>query len=253
MVVALLALFVALDGPATAARSASRLLDGKSIKANSITSAKIRNRTLGVQDLSKRAITTLQATPVNGVASSQLRDGAVTGPKIAAKAVDGGKLGDGAVGNAALGAKAVDGGKIADGAVGGSQLAADAVTASKLADGSVGAAAIADGNLQTTDVGDFYGVVSVDFIPFAVNECQVASIDNPTPTGNPMAQVADDVITVSPVAGFSDLIVVTANPGAGNTIRIVACRVGKNPPPADPYAPLDPGPTTFRYLGIDAP
>jgi hypothetical protein len=234
MVVALLALFAALDGPATAARSAARLLDGKAIKGNSITSAKIHNGTLGTQDLSKKAITTLQATPVSGVATPQLRDGAVTGPKIAAKAVDGGKLGDGAVG--------------------GSQLAPDAVTASKLADGSVGGAAVADGNLQTTDLGDFYGIVSVDFKAFKINDCQVAPVDNPTPTGNPMAQVADDIITVSPVAGFSDLIVVTGNPGANNTIRIVACRVGKDPSdPTNVDNELDPPLTTFRYLGIDAP
>ena len=51
MVVALLALFIALDGPATAAR----LIDGSSIKRNSITNRQVRNGTLGTQDLSKSA------------------------------------------------------------------------------------------------------------------------------------------------------------------------------------------------------
>ena len=51
-------------------------------------------------------------------------------------------------------------------AVGSGQLAMDAVTASKVADNSIGAAAIADGGLQTRDLGDFSGSVSVDFKAF---------------------------------------------------------------------------------------
>ena len=71
MVVALLALFIALDGPATAAR----LIDGSSIKRNSITNRQVRNGTLGTQDLSKSAIKSLKATPSKSVGSAQLRDG----------------------------------------------------------------------------------------------------------------------------------------------------------------------------------
>jgi hypothetical protein len=239
MVVALIALFIALDGPATAAR----LIDGQSIARNSITTHQIKNGSLGTQDLSKTAVKALKATPAGSVGATQL----------AAKAVTGAKLADGAVGNGQLAPKSVDAGKLADSAVGASQLAPGAVNASKLADGSVGGAAIADGTLQTTDVGDFFGSVSVDFAPFGLNDCQKAEVSSPTPTGDGDARIGDDVIIVTPQAGFSDLIWVTGNPGANNTLRIIACRVGKDPANPAGDDTIDPPPTRFYYLGIDAP
>jgi hypothetical protein len=244
MVVASLALFVALDGPATAAR----LIDGSSIKKSSITNRQVRNHTLGVQDLSKRAVTTLRSTPSNSIGTKQLRAGAVGAKALAAKAVDATKIAPGAVGNSHLAGKSVDGAKLADGAVGPAQLATNAVTSAKLADGSVGAAAIADGGLQTRDVGDFYGSVSIDFEPFAANTCQVATI-SPQPSAPAQGNViADDVVSVSPgTSGWPDPIIVTANPGANSTVRIVACRVGGDP------ASIDPPPTTFQYVAFDTP
>jgi hypothetical protein len=242
MVVALLALFVALDGPATAAR----LIDGRTIKRNSITNQQVRNGTLGTQDLSKSARRSLQTTPAGSVRAKQL----------APKAVEASKLADGAVGTVALAPKAVDATRLGDGAVGMSQLAGDAVTPSKIADGAVGAAAVADGGLQTRDLGDFYGSVSVDFAPFAPNTCQVAKDISPQPASPAQANaIADDVVSVSPAAGWPDPLVISGNPGAGNTLRIVACRIGNDPlkPPPDPTDLIDPGPTTFQYVAFDAP
>jgi hypothetical protein len=246
MAVALLALFIALDGPATAAR----LIDGSTIKRNSVTTKQVRNGTLGTQDLSKRAVTALKVTPSKSVGSAQLRPNAVTGKALAAKAVDASKLADGAVGNTQLAAKAVDAAKLADGAVGPSQLAMDAVTSSKVADGSIGAAAIADGGLQTRDLGDFSGSVSVDFKAFDPNTCQVAFVAEPQPSAPGQNNlIADDIVSVSPgTTGWPDPIIVTANPGANNSLRIVACRIG-----ADPSEAIDPGPTTFQYVAFDTP
>jgi hypothetical protein len=154
------------------------------------------------------------------------------------------------VGTGALAPKAVDTSKLADGLVGPTQLAGGAVTPSKISDGAVGAAAVADGGLQTRDLGDFYGSVSVDFQAFRGNDCQVAVVDSPQPSSPTQGNaIADDVVSVSPGTGWPDPIVVTANPGAGNTLRIVACRVGGDPAVAD----LNPGPTTFQYVAFDAP
>lgn len=248
MVVALLALFIALDGPATAAR----LIDGATIKRNSVTNRQVRNGTLGTQDLSKSAIKSLRVTPSKSVGAKQLRDGAVTAKAVGPKAVDASKLADGAVGNTQLAAKAVDAAKVADGAIGSSQLAPGAVSSTRIADGAVGAGAIADGGLQTKDLGDFYGAISVNFDPFAPNTCQVAPI---TPIPSAPAQnnvIADDVVSVSPsTSGWPDLIVVTANPGAGNTLRIVACRVGSEGGDANGF--IDPPATTFQYVAFDTP
>jgi hypothetical protein len=233
MVVALLALFVALDGPATAAR----LIDGGAIKRNSIGSTQIRNRSLGTQDLSKAAVKTLQATP--------------------SKSVDATKILAGAVGTRAIAPKAIDGTKLGDGVIGMSQLGAGAVTSSKIAGGAVGAGAVADGGLQTRDVGDFYGSVLVDFTPFAPNTCQVAKDIAPQPSAVGQANaIGDDVVSVSPgTTGWPDPIVITGYPGAGNTLRIVACRVGqdRSKNPGDPSDIIDPGPTTFQYVAFDSP
>jgi hypothetical protein len=235
MVVALLALFAALDGPATAAR----LIDGRSISSNSITTHQVRNHTLVTRDLSAAAVAALRATPARSVGAKQLRTGAVDATRLA----------DGAVGSSKLAAKAVDGSKIADGAIGATQLAAGAVSTSRVADGAIGAAAVADGGLQTRDVGDFYGAVSIDFTPFDANTCQVATISPQPSAPGQSNQIADDVVSVSPsTTGWPDPIVVTANPGAGNTVRIVACRIGVKPDGA-----IDPPPTTFQYVAFDTP
>ena len=241
MVVALFALFVALDGPAAAAH----LIDGKSIKSNSIASKQIRNHSLGTQDLSKEAVKTLLRTPT----------GSITARQLAPKSVDASKLADGLIGAAALAPKSVDTSKLADGLIGTTQLAGGAVTPSKISDGAVGAAAVADGGLQTRDIGDFFGSVSIPFKSFAPNTCQVASF-NPTPSmPGANSAIADDVVTVSPAAGWPDPILVSANPGAGNTLRVVACRVGADPKwaPGDPPDVINPETTTFQYVAFDAP
>jgi hypothetical protein len=245
MIVALLALFVALDGPATAAR----LINGKSIAPNSITNKQIKNGTLGKQDLSKSALTYLRTTPAKSVGAAQLRDGAVGSKALAGKAVDASKIADGAVGNTQLTGKSVDASKIADGSVGTTQLAADAVTSSRVAAGAIGGEAIADGSLQTRDLGDFFGTVSIDFDPFAANTCQYSSFTPVPSNGSASTQISDDVVSVSPsTSGWPDPIVVTANPGANTTIRIVACRIG-----TDGGATIDPPRTTFQYVAFDTP
>lgn len=239
MAVALLALFVALDGPATAAR----IIDGKHIKRNSVTSKQIRNGSLGTSDLSRRARASLRKTPDHSIGSRHLQGRAVTGDKLADGAVDGRVIADGSI----------TGFDLAPGLIGPGQLAPGAVTASKLAGSAVGADAIADGTLTTADIGDFSGSVTIDFKPFGINDCQTAEV-NPVPTSNGGAQINDDVILVTPQAGFSDVITVSGTPGVNNTLRIIACRVGKDTrPDRNPTDPIDPPPAQFFYLGIDQP
>jgi hypothetical protein len=247
MVVAIIALFVALDGPATAAK----LIDGGSIRRNSITSAQIRNRSLQVTDLSAAAVKTLRATPEKSVGAAQLRpgavgtdrltDGAVTSAKLANHAVQSVDLGEGVVGATELAAGAVGATKIGDGAIG----------PSKIAPGAIGSAAVADGSLRVSDIGDFYGAVSANFTPFLPNTCQVVTVTPQPSSPSDNASIADDVVLVSPVAGWPDPIVLNANPGANNTLRIVACRVGGDA--TDPQDTIDPPLMTFHYVGFDQP
>jgi hypothetical protein len=137
MAVALLALFVALGGPAQAAH----LINGKLLKKGSVSSRAIKDRTIAVRDLSKPAVRKLQTTPA----------GSVTESKLANHAVTPGKLAPGAVGSAAIAAGGVSSGNLATGAVGGPQVA----------DGSLTGADIADGGLGANDIGRFWGHFSV--------------------------------------------------------------------------------------------
>jgi hypothetical protein len=94
LVVALIALFVALGGPATAAS----LIRGSQIKKNSITSKQIKNHTLATKDLSRRAFRSLRITPNGSVTEAKLANGAVSSAKLGGAAVTGAKMASGAVG-----------------------------------------------------------------------------------------------------------------------------------------------------------
>jgi len=102
-VVALLALFVALGGPA----EAQRLL-GK----GSVTSAAVKDRSLKLRDLNRKTVRQLQAT----------RNNSITEAKLANRSVTAGKLAPGAVGTAA----------IADGSVVGADIGNGSLTAAQL-------------------------------------------------------------------------------------------------------------------------
>jgi hypothetical protein len=213
MVVALIALFIALGGPA----QAKKVIDGKLLKRNSVTGQVIKNGSIAKADLSKAAVKSLERTPADSVRSASIVDGQVLAPDIGA------------------------------GAVTGTALAAGSVTSSKLAADSIGGGSVANGSLQTVDIGSFAGAVSVDsFLPFTTGAPCQAFPAAATPTGG-QPNIADDVIVVTPPSSWPETVSVTAKPGSGNTIRIIACWV-------DPLGtPPTPGPTIFRYVTFDNP
>lgn len=219
MVVALIALFIALGGPA----QAKRAISGSSIRTGSITSKQIKNGSVAKADLTKTAVRSLTATPASSVRSAQIADGQVLAPDLGL------------------------------GSVGQGQLAPGAVTASKLAGDSVGGDSVANGALQTVDIGSFAGSVNVDFGQFDAgdNRCQKAEAPAAATGGTP--NLADDVVLVSPPAGWSDLLTVTGKPAPGNMIRIVACWSVPTDTAPTTGAPPNPPLTTFRYVTFDAP
>ena len=87
-IVALLALFVALGGPAEAQR-----LIGK----GKVTSVSVKDRSLKLQDLSRRTVRRLQAAPNNSITEAKLANGAVTRGKLAPGAVGGAAIDDGSI------------------------------------------------------------------------------------------------------------------------------------------------------------
>jgi hypothetical protein len=102
-VIALLALFVALGGPAKAER-----LIGK----GSVTSLSVKDRSLKLNDLSRKTVRRLQAT----------RNNSITEAKLANRSVTPGKLAPGAVGSAAIADGSILGGDVANGSLTAVQL-----------------------------------------------------------------------------------------------------------------------------------
>ena len=221
MAVALVALFIALGGPA----QAKKVIDGKVLGKGTVTGRAVKNGSLAKVDLSKAAVKSLERTPPNSVRSGEIVDGQVLAPDIGA------------------------------GAVIGSALAAGSVTSSKLAPDSIGSGSVANGSLQTLDIGSFTGAVQTDFEKFIPNtvdptldrRCQAASAPAAPIGGQP--NIADDVVVVSPPSSWPETVVVTGKPGASNTIRIIACWTGEFPT----QDPPDPGPSVFRYVTFDSP
>ena len=216
MVVALIALFVALGGPAQAKK---RLLDGGLLQKNTVTSRAIKNGTIAKADLSKTAVRSLTATPAGSVGSAQIVDGQVLAPDLGAAAVGPG------------------------------QLAAGAVTASKLGAESVGGGSVANGSLQTVDIGQFTGSLRPvpDFVLTRDAPCQ-ARQGVAIPNGGQPA-IGDDVIMVTPPSDWDDNVVLTARAAGGNQIRVVACWIL---PPTGPST-LSLGETILRYVTFDSP
>jgi hypothetical protein len=222
MAVALIALFIALGGPA----EARKVIDGKLLRSNSVTGRAIKNGSVAKTDLSKSAVKSLERTPSSSVRSEQIVDGQVLAPDLGA------------------------------GAVTSTALAAGSVTSSKLAADSIGSGSVANGSLQTLDIGSFTGAVQIDFDQFVPDNdptldrhCQAASAPAAAIGGQP--NIGDDVIVVTPPSSWPETITVLGKPGPNNTIRIVACWTGVGSTPIG--GPPDPGPTIFRYVTFDSP
>jgi hypothetical protein len=265
-VIALLALFVALGGPAEAAK----LINGARIKRGTVTSKQVKDRSLSTRDLSKGTRRALTKTPAHSVGSGQLKDGSVgaaqlqpgsiTAAAMAANSVTGGDIIDKQVGNADIGDNAVSAGKIAtgavrkaelgSGAVGTSELGNNVVTGEKLVNGAVtpgklGADAVtganvANGSLGAADIADFSGTVSPAFGSIGAAECQSVSVTAPGLGAGQSA--ADDLLLATPPTSWPAGVTLQARPVSETSIALVACSVdGQAHSPAG----------TIRVLGID--
>jgi hypothetical protein len=89
--IALLALFIALGGPA----EAQRLL-GK----GDVNSRVVKDRSLKTRDLSRRTVRDLRATPNGSITEAKIANGSITPGKLAARAVGTAAISDSAVGGA---------------------------------------------------------------------------------------------------------------------------------------------------------
>jgi hypothetical protein len=212
LVVALLALFVAVGGPAEAARL--------------IGSKDVRNHSLKTQDLSKKAVRTLQTTPPSSVGTGQLRDGAVTPVKIAPSAVGSGQL--------------------AQDAVGTRELRAGAAGTAQLADGAVTGAKVADGTLDARDTARYSGRFRVTVPRVLAKTCWSGEPVGLAPE-QAGADIAGDLVLVTPDASWPERSLAFTVRGSATRSRFVLAGCNVTDQATDEIE------VGFRYVVVDLP
>jgi hypothetical protein len=219
MLVALLALFVALGGPA----QARRLVDGGDIKKGTVRSKQIKDRTIALRDLNPAVVRQLMLTPTNSITEGMLLNGAVTANKLGGSSVTAGKLAGGAV------------------------------TAGAIADGAVTGPKIADGSLTTADVARFSGrfrITPPDLGTIGGNACWRGEPQGLAPE-RAGADISGDALLVTPLgSSWDDKLMLTARTsGSAQPGRFVLLICN---PTSDPVPP-PPNGFTFSYVVFDVP
>jgi hypothetical protein len=219
MLVALLALFLALGGPA----QARRLINGGDIKKGTIRSKQIKDGTIAMRDINVTVRRQLQATAQRSITEPLLADGAVTVNKLANGSITPAKLGGGAV------------------------------ATGNLADGAVNGAKVADGSLTTADVGRFSGrfrITQQNLGTIAAHACWTGEPQGLAPelAG---ADISGDALLVTPLgAGYDERLMLTARTsGSSQPSRFVLALC--NPTEAD-ILPAASG-LAFSYVIFDVP
>jgi hypothetical protein len=233
MIVALLALFVALGGPARAAK----LVNGAKIKPDTIGSKQIKDRSLKVRDLGPGAVRALTATPNGSIGAAQLAENAVTTRALAPDSVITGTVGDNSLTSADLATNAAGSDEVADNAVGQSEIRNNGVSASEIADNSIDGGEIVDGGLSIRDIAREVGTMNWPIDPIDGGKCG-------PPTGVPITTIpiAGDFLVVSPVTTWPlDLVYVVNGTGAEDGFKMQACNRSTVRLPAAPTT------YTFNY------
>jgi hypothetical protein len=213
--VALLALFVALGGPA----EARRLIDGGDIRAGTVRSKQLKDHTIALRDLNPVVVRQLRLTPNSSITESKLAPGAVTSGRLGAASVNA------------------------------SKLAANAVGAAAIADGAVNGAKVADGSLTTADVARFAGrfrITAANIGTILPNTCWRGVPQGLAPelAG---ADISRDALLVTQLGGEDLPLTLTARTNAsGSQFVLALCNVA-----GQPVTPA--GDITFSYVVFDVP
>jgi hypothetical protein len=214
MVVALLALFVALGGPAQAAR----LINGAKIKPGTVTSKQLKDHSIKTRDLSNKAVRMLLSTPDNAITALKLGENSVTSRALAPGSVLSVNVGDNSLTVADLAANSVGTDEVADNAVGQSEIRNNGVAASEIADNSIDGGEIVDHGLSIRDVARQVGTLEWTVEPLTVGQCDT---DWVPVTG---IEIAGDFVVISPTSALPRDLIYTVN-GTSSDIefKVQAC------------------------------
>ena len=230
VVLASAALFVALGGPAMA----GDLVNGRSIKAGTVSGKQVKDFSIGERELNKKLIASLLAVPAGSVNAGSIADGSLTGAELAPDSISGTLLAPGTVDGTRLSANSVGGGTVADGSLG----------AADLAPGSVETGSVQNGVLRGEDVGRFGGELNLSFASIENGKCGTSTSTSLSPIAGASQDLNDDVIVVTPPSGFPAGVSVTARPASANQITVVPCNLSGGT--------VNLGSVKFHYLTIDS-
>jgi hypothetical protein len=214
MLVALLALFVALGGPAHAAR----LINGAQIKRGTVGSKQLKDRSIKVRDLGSSAVRTLLSTPDNSITAAKLGLNSVTTRALAPGSVLTGAVGDNSLTAADLATNSVGTDEVADNAIGQSEIRNNGVAASEIADNSIDGGEIVDGALSIRDVAREVGILQWPVEALQPGECDTDWV--------PAAGIgiAGDFVVISPTSAWPRDLLYTVNGTSSEAeFKVQAC------------------------------
>jgi hypothetical protein len=223
------ALFVALGGPAMA----GKLVNGRSIKAGTLTGKQVKDFSIGERDLNRKLLASLLAVPAGSVTGASVADGSLSGADLAARSLDGTRLAPGSVDGSRLAPDSVGSGTVIDGSLAGRDIGAGAVDTGN----------VLNGGLRGEDVGRFTGTVTVSFPVIENAKCATSASTSLTAlTGS--QDIGDDAIVLTPRPGFPGGVSVTATPISPNQVSVSLCNLSGGT--------LAAGSKTFNMVTIDS-
>jgi hypothetical protein len=225
MVVALAALFVALGGPAQAAK----LIDGRDIRKGTVASKQVKDRSLRTRDLAASTLRKLSTTPDRSIAESKLADNAVSTRALAPASVLTGSVADGTLTAADLAANSVTIDEVADNAIGQPEIRNNGVGETELADNTIDTDKVVDGALTMRDLAKQIGTLSWPLGVILPTECEVSVVED---LG---IDITGDYVLVSPVTALPNTLIYTANGTGTRALRLQACNRGLLPTGAATY------------------
>ncbi len=216
-VIALLALFAAFAGTATAAK----LVNGKYIRKGTVASKQIKDGTIKQRDLHRRTIAALRKRldPIGpgAVGSREIADGSIALADLAPSSVDGSRVVDRSLTAGDLVAETITATELGTGSVGDDELAPNSVGNSEIKGNAISRNQIRPNVLRADRVG-------ADFGDVAAGECEAQDVPGATysiPTG----AFANAAIVVGAPAGLSDGLVVEGRSPNGDDLRIQVCNL----------------------------
>ena len=212
-VLALLALFAALGGTATAAR----LIDGGDIRRGTVASKQIRDRTIAQRDLARATIAALRArlTPVR---SQDIADGTIALADLAPSSVDGARIADRSITAGDLVTDTITSTELGTGSVGADELGPDSVGNSEIKGN-----AISRNQLRTTVLRA--GSVAGDFGTVPAGECAQQDL---APAGDalPADALNGTAILVGAPGTLPAGVIVDGRTTTGETLVVQVCNLG---------------------------